>query len=73
MAPLELVQVLNDLVFEIDRFPGAPADPASVDALTNRALELLSRLQQVIKDLWFHREPLSEREIYARFAQQQQQ
>ena len=42
-------------------------------ARTDRVLELLSRLQQVIEDLWFQRKPLSEREIYARFAQQQQQ
>ena len=44
--------------------------PAEAQAFTSDVLAGLDQVCKIIDDSWFHREPLSEEEVYRRFVQQ---
>ena len=70
VGPLELIQGISGLLLDIEEREVMPATAQETLSFTADILNGLQAIYQVIEDRWFHREPLSEEEIYRRFVQQ---
>jgi uncharacterized alpha-E superfamily protein len=71
VGPLELLQGISGLLLDIEDRAELPRTARETQEFTTEILDALQGIYQVIEDRWFHREPLSEEEIYRRFVQQQ--
>ena len=76
VGTVELIRTISNILVEMDRLqlPLESTEDAynftDPDSLTERILEGLSEVYGVIETNWFHRESLSEEEVYRRFVQQ---
>lgn len=70
VGSVELIQAIGEIVSALEEaIPGVDS-PRAVQSLMESVLGGLSNVYRVIDDSWFHREPLSEEEVYHRFIQQ---
>ena len=70
VGPLELIKSIAGLMLDIDERAELPETPQDTLTFTSEILEALQGLYVVIENRWFHREALSEEEVYRRFIQQ---
>ncbi len=72
VGPLELINAINAVVLLAEQHASTAGDPEAVHKLATEILDGVATVSKVIEDRWFHREALSEEEVYQRFIQQQQ-
>jgi uncharacterized alpha-E superfamily protein len=70
VGPLELIRAINASLGELELLKALPETPGEVHRLMTNVLTGLQGVYKVIEDRWFHREALSEEEIYRQFVNQ---
>ena len=70
VGPLELIRAINASLGELEQLKALPETPEEVHRLMTSVLTGLQGVYKVIEDRWFHREALSEEEIYRQFVNQ---
>ncbi|MGP8125374.1 MAG: alpha-E domain-containing protein [Nitrososphaerales archaeon] len=70
VGPLELIRAINASLGELEQLKALPEKPEEVHRLMTSVLTGLQGVYKVIEDRWFHREALSEEEIYRQFVNQ---
>ncbi len=70
IGTVELIRAISALVVGLENEGPLDGSPEAAQRVTNGILEGLNQVYKVIDDSWFHREPLSEEEMYRRFVQQ---
>jgi uncharacterized alpha-E superfamily protein len=70
VGSVELIQAISEIVSALEEAIPGMDTPRSIQGLMESVLGGLSNVYQIIDDSWFHREPLSEEEVYHRFIQQ---
>ena len=70
IGTVELIRAITVVLNVLEDGGPASDSPQEAQRLTNSILEGLNEVYKVIDDSWFHREPLSEEEVYRRFVQQ---
>jgi uncharacterized alpha-E superfamily protein len=70
VGPLELIRAINASLEEIEQLKALPETPEEVHRLMTNVLTGLQGVYKVIEDRWFHREAMSEDEIYRQFVNQ---
>ena len=70
VGTVELIRAISGVVEKLESDRPASDSPEEAERLTGDVLEGLDEIYKIIDDSWFHREPLSEEEVYRRFVQQ---
>ena len=70
VGPLELIRAINAGLGELEQLKALPQTPEEVHRLMTSVLTGLQVVYKVIEDRWFHREAMSEEEIYRQFVNQ---
>ena len=70
VGTVELIPAISGVVEKLENDRPASDSPEEAERLTGDVLEGLDEVYKIIDDSWFHREPLSEEEVYRRFVQQ---
>ena len=67
---MELIRAISGIIQSLDEATLPVPTPEEARSLTSHVLEGLSGVYEVIEASWFHREAMSEEEVYLRFVQQ---
>ncbi|MDA1189667.1 MAG: alpha-E domain-containing protein [Chloroflexi bacterium] len=70
VAPLELIQALNQLITALNAVKLPLTDPDEIHKQMTELLTHMSHAFSVVETKWFRREALSQEEVYRRFVQQ---
>ncbi len=70
VGPVELIRAISGIIQSLDDATLPVPTPEEARSLTSHVLEGLSGVYEVIEASWFHREAMSEEEVYLRFVQQ---
>ena len=70
VGPVELIRAISGIVQNLDQVKLPVPAPQEARKVTGDVLEGLGRVYDVIEASWFHREAMSEEEVYLRFVQQ---
>jgi uncharacterized alpha-E superfamily protein len=71
VGPVELMRTITSVLLELEGRDELPTSAVETHQLVSVMLSGLSEVYSAIEDSWFHREALSEEEVYKRFVQQQ--
>ena len=70
VGPVELIRSISGIVLDLDQAKLPVPTPQEARELSGSVLNGLRRVYEVIEASWFHREAMSEEEVYLRFVQQ---
>ena len=70
VGTVELIRAISGIIQSLDEATLPVPTPEDARSLTGLVLEGLSGVYNVIEASWFHREAMSEEEVYLRFVQQ---
>ena len=70
VGSIELIQAISEMVSALEKAVPTIDTPRAVQSLVQGVLGGLNNAYKIIDDSWFHREALSEEEVYHRFIQQ---
>ncbi len=70
VAPVELIRAISAIIQRLDDATLPIPTPQEARDLTGDVLDGLTNVYSVIEAIWFHREAMSEEEVYLRFVQQ---
>ncbi len=70
VGPVELIRAISGIIQSLDEATLPIPTPEEARSLTGTVLDGLASVYDVIEASWFHREAMSEEEVYLRFVQQ---
>ena len=70
VGTVELIRAISDVLLKLGDDTIPLNSPAEAQEFSGAVLAGLDQVYRIIDDSWFHREPLSEEEVYRRFVQQ---
>ncbi len=70
VGTIELIRAISDVILKLEDDTVVLDSPAEAQVFASEVMAGLDQVYKIIDDSWFHREPLSEEEVYRRFVQQ---
>lgn len=70
VAPVELVRAISEVILTLEEQESSgPPDAEAVSRIAQQVMDGLAAVGEEIENRWFHRESLTEEEVYHRFVQ----